>query len=137
MVLLKAAAIWLLILGLAMLNGGLREAVLLPALGKPAAPLLSGVILSLCIVGVALLLVPRLGRLQRARALRLGLFWLALTLAFEFGFGRGVQGRSWGELLEAYTFRDGNIWPLVLVVTLFAPLIAVRLRRLRQDRGAN
>jgi len=31
-------------------------------------------------------------------------------------------------LLEAYTFKDGNIWPIVLLVTLVAPLLAVRLR---------
>lgn len=130
---LKAAGIWLLILVLAMLNGGLREAALLPALGKPAALLLSGILLSLCIVVVALIFVPRLGRLRTGEALRLGLFWLALTLAFEFGFGRWIQGRPWRELLEAYTFRDGNIWPLVLVVTFFAPLLAVRLRGPRKD----
>jgi hypothetical protein len=33
---------------------------------------------------------------------------------------------GWAELFEAYTFEDGNIWPVVLLVTLFAPLIAVR-----------
>ena len=133
MLLLKAGAIWLLILVLAVLNGGLREALLLPALGKPAAPVLSGVLLSLCIVAVALIFVPRLGRLRTGEALRLGLFWLALTLAFEFGFGRWIQGRPWHELLEAYTFRDGNLWPLVLVVTFCAPLLAARLNERRRS----
>lgn len=129
MFLLKAAALWLLILVCAVLNGGLREAVLLPNLGKPLALVFSGILLSLCIVAVSLLFVHSLGKMSDAQALKLGLFWLLLTLAFEFGFGRLVQHRSWQQLLEAYTFKDGNIWPLVLVVTFFAPLIAVRFQR--------
>jgi len=137
MLLLKAAAIWLFILALAVLNGGFREAVLLPAFGKPAALVLSGLLLAACILIVALVLVPRLGKLRGARALSIGLLWLVLTLAFEFGFGRLVQGRPWRELLEAYTFKDGNLWPLVLAVAFFAPLIAVRVSAGRRSaRGA-
>ena len=123
-VLVKAAAAWLLILACAVLNGFLREAVLLPGLGTPAAMVLSGLLLSLCIVAVALLLGPWLGPLETGQRLGIGVFWLVLTLAFEFGFGRLVQQRSWSQLFEAYTFRDGNLWPLVLVVTLLAPLLA-------------
>lgn len=126
--LFKSAAIWLLILGCAVLNGALREVVLVPHLGKPGALVLSGILLSACIVLVSLGSIRWLGRLGTSRALLVGLFWLCLTLAFEFGFGRLVQHRTWSELLEAYTFKDGNIWPLVLVVTLFAPLLAARLR---------
>lgn len=128
MLVLRAAAIWLLILVCAVLNGGLREALLLPNLGKPLALVLSGILLSLCIVAVSLIFVRRLERMSDAQALKLGGFWLLLTLAFEFGFGRLVQHRSWQQLLDAYTFKDGNIWPLVLVVTLFAPLLAVRFQ---------
>jgi hypothetical protein len=125
MLLLKSIAIWLLILILAVLNGAFREAVLLPSLGKPLGMVLSGVLLSVCIVVVACLFVPRLDRAGRLKPLYVGLLWLCLTLAFEFGFGLGVQGRGWSELLEAYTFKDGNIWPIVLVVTFFAPSVAV------------
>ena len=126
MIVVKAIAVWLLILVLAVLNGALREAVLRPALGKPFALVLSGILLSALILVVAFLLVPRFGQVGRAQALYLGLLWLVLTLAFELGFGRWVQGRSWSELLRAYTFEDGNLWPLVLVVTFLAPYLAVR-----------
>lgn len=131
MLVLKAAAIWLLILVLAVLNGGFREAVLLPSVGEPLAFVLSGILLSLCIVVVSLVLVPRVGRLTTTQSLNLGLLWVVLTLMFEFSFGRVIQGRPWSELLQAYTFRDGNIWPLVLVVTFFAPLLAVRFGKRR------
>ena len=52
---------------------------------------------------------------------RVGGSWAAATLAFEFGFGRLVQRKSWPDLLAAYTFDDGNLWPLVLVALLLAP----------------
>jgi len=128
MLLLKSTAIWLFIMGCAVLNGGFREAVLLPKLGTPLALVLSGILLSVCIVVVTLAFVRWLGPLTSSQCLWLGLFWLCLTLVFEFGFGRLVQHRGWPELLEAYTFKDGNLWPLVLVVIFFAPLLAVRLR---------
>ena len=125
---LKAAGIWMVILIGAMLNGMAREALLLPHLDPSVAYMASGVALCLIIVLVSVALVPRLGPLSTAESLVVGAFWLALTLAFEFGFGRLVQHRTWPELLGAYTFKDGNIWPIVLLVTLVAPLLAVRLR---------
>lgn len=126
--LLKAAAVWLIILVCAVLNGAFREAVLLPNWGKPAAFAASGVLLCALIVGVAVVTIHWLGPGHARQALGIGLFWLCLTLAFEFGFGRFVQHREWLELLAAYTFRDGNLWPVVLAVTFLAPLIAWRLR---------
>ena len=67
-----------------------------------------------------------------------GVFWLFLTLVFEFGFGRLVQHKSWSEVLDAYTSEGGNIWPVVLLVTLLAPYIAavVRSRSIDAQRGA-
>jgi hypothetical protein len=126
---LKSVAVWLLILCLAMINGILREELLLPALGMPAALIASGTLLSIVILLVACLSVRYIGVASSSHALAVGALWLCLTLVFEFGFGRLVQHKSWTELLVAYTFEDGNIWPLVLLVTLLAPLIAFRLYR--------
>ena len=124
----KAAAVWLLILICAVLNGALREAMLVPRFGRRAGLITSGLLLSACVVGISVLLVPWFGGLTASRCLYLGLLWLCLTLAFEFGFGRLVQHKSWPELIEAYTFKGGNLWPFVLAVTFLAPLLAARLR---------
>lgn len=124
---LKALVIWSGILVLAVTNGVLREAVLLPTLGIPAVLVVSGLVLSALIVGMAYLSLPWL-RIRRSLQLWLvGFGWLLLTLVFEFSFGF-AQGKSWPVMLEAYTFRDGNIWPLVLAVTACAPFIAAKLR---------
>lgn len=43
----------------------------------------------------------------------IGGLWLAAALAFESGLGL-AQGKPVRELLEAYTFRGGNTWSLVV-----------------------
>lgn len=125
---LKSLSIWFFILLCAIVNGGFREVLLLPSIGTAPAYLLSGALLASLILGVATGCIRWLGVESPSQALRTGAFWLLLTLAFEFGFGRFVQGRPWPVLLQAYTFRDGNLWPLVLLVTLLAPRIALWLR---------
>lgn len=124
----KATVLWLATLLLAVLNGALREGVLIPALGSFAAFIASGIILSVCIVSVACLATPWYGRLSAPRWLLVGLYWLVLTLVFEFGFGRLVQHKTWDELLAAYSFHGANLWPVVLLVTLFAPWLGARWR---------
>lgn len=124
---LKALMVWAAILVLAILNGALREAVLIPRLGTPTGLILSGLLLSALIVGVSYVALPWLGARQSAQLLSVGLGWLVLTIIFEFSFGLW-QGKAWPVLLEAYTFKDGNVWPMVLLSTALAPYIAARLR---------
>ncbi len=132
---LKALALWFAILALAVINGVLREKILVPTLGKPTGLLLSGFFLMACIWCVAWAGLPWFGPLTARQALSIGAAWLVLTLAFEFGFGRLAQHKTWPELLEAYTFRGGNLWPLVLLVTVLAPWSAAKTRGvLLEDR---
>ena len=125
--LLRSLLAWLIILGLAIANGAFREAVLIPGLGKPGGLVLSGVLLAALVALVAYGLVRITRNVTVVQGLRIGALWLGLTLVFEFAFGRFVQHQSWNELLEAYTFKDGNIWPAVLLVTLLAPPVAALL----------
>lgn len=124
----KALAVWAGILILAVLNGVLRENVLTPHLGPAAGFVLSGLFLSALIVVVAWLSLPWLGARRPAELIGIGLGWVGLTLVFEFSFGLW-QGKSWQVMFEAYTFQDGNIWPIVLIVTACAPCLAARFRR--------
>ncbi len=123
----KVFAIWLAILCLAVANGFLREAVLVPGLGRAPGLVLSGVLLSAGILVVTVLALPWLGIRRRSSLIGVGVAWLVLTLVFEFAFGR-AQGQPWPVLLEAYTFKDGNLWPVVLLVTVAAPCLAAWLR---------
>ncbi len=127
-ILLKALALWCAILLLAILNGGFREAALIPHMGLRYGTLLSGVMLSALIAIVAYVATPWLGCRLPTQQWAVGLLWLGLTLGFESGLGRYVRGNSWHELWAAYTFKDGNLWPVILAVTLTSPRLAAGLR---------
>ena len=124
---LKSFAVWFGILLLAIANGGLREAIWVPEFGQTTGLLLSGISLSICIFFVALCTLPWIGKLPRVNYLVVGVVWLFLTVLFEFSFGL-AQGKSWLQLFEAYRFKDGNIWPIVLLVTVTAPYTSAKIR---------
>lgn len=130
MVWLKALLVWCAVLIFAVVNGALREKFLIPIIGSSGALMASGAILSGCIFSVAVLAAPWYGPLSTSRWLLVGFSWLVLTLAFEFSFGRFVQHKPWPELLQAYTFTGGNIWPLVLLATFISPWLAAKCRGL-------
>jgi hypothetical protein len=123
----KALLVWVGILVLAVANGAIREAVIIPALGLKYALILSGVLLMLLIVGVTYLVLPWMAARKITQLILIGLGWLCLTLTFEFSFGL-LQGKSLPELLSAYTFKGGNTLPLVLLVTASAPYLTAKLR---------
>lgn len=125
---LKAVLLWLAIVPLAIVNGALRERFLLPRFGARAARPLSGVSLSLLVFLFTLATIPWLEASSPRAYLAVGGLWLALTIAFEFLFGRLVSKKSWRELLRPYFFRDGDLWVLVLVVVFLSPMLAAKLR---------
>jgi hypothetical protein len=60
-------------------------------------------------------------------AAEVGAAWVALTVAFEFGFGRGVAHESWSKLLRDYDIRRGRVWGLVPLWIGLAPLVLRRI----------
>jgi hypothetical protein len=122
---------WLMLLMLAIANGAVREAVLTPNLGPAAAHVVSTLSLSLLIVCLAWLLMPFVEWQTGRDAALIGMFWTCLVLAFEFLAGHFLFGRSWAYLLADYNVLQGRIWLLVPLVTLFAPVWAWRVGRLR------
>ena len=73
---------------------------------------------------------------SRRAALEVGAAWLALTVAFEFGFGRLVAHESWEDLLADYDLRAGRLWPLVLLWIAVGPAAMRCLRRPSGRPGA-
>ncbi|HZW26264.1 MAG TPA: hypothetical protein VFF26_12335 [Gallionella sp.] len=63
------------------------------------------------------------------QALGVGLFWMVLTVAFEFLFFHYAGGHSWDALLANYDLSEGRLWPLILLWVAFAPYLFYRLRR--------
>jgi hypothetical protein len=129
----RTLAVWMAILVLAVVNGIVRESVLVSALGSAPGLFLSGLLLSCFILIAAFLALPWLGARSTRQLLLVGIGWVLLTLVFEFSFG-WLQGMNLDELLSAYTFEGGNIWPVVLLVTAVAPWLAARLRGMKRSR---
>lgn len=127
-VLLRALAVWLAIMLLAITNGAAREALLAPRLGERTAHVASTAILCLAILAAAWLSIGWMAVATMAAAWIIGALWLALTLAFELLAGQYLFGASWEKLLADYNLAQGRVWPLVPLCTLVAPPLAYVLR---------
>lgn len=127
--LLKFLAVWLLMLLVSIGNGALREFTYGPRLGELAAHQLSTLTEILLLTGVFGVFFRRHRLATAAQAIRLGLGWVVLTVAFEFLFFHFVGGHSWESLLANYRISEGRVWPLVLIWIGLAPSLFYRLRR--------
>ena len=126
----RALFVWVALLAVASANGAVRELVLIPRLGFQTGQALSVGILSLAIVVVSWSTITWIRPCSLAAAWRIGLLWLALTLAFELLAGHYLFGAPWSQLLADYDVLHGRIWILVLITTVTAPVIAARARGL-------
>ena len=123
----RAAAIWVAILVLAVANGAVRESVLIPWLGRTMGLVSSGAVLCAVVLLVSGICMPWVRPRSARDSWFVGVLWVGLTVAFEFGFGAVVQHRTWHDMVQPYLFRDGNIWPVVLAVILVAPRLGYGL----------
>jgi hypothetical protein len=131
---LKAGSLWLLLAALAVVNGIFREKLLVPVLGPGLALPLSGITLSLLIFAVAYVAVPWFGVNPVTSFLLIGVQWVLMTLLFEFLFGHYVSGKSWQDLLQVFNILKGDLFLVVLVISLFAPCLVARVRGLCKCR---
>jgi len=129
-ILLKAFAIWVSFIPIAILNGLIREKALVPMIGQRFALPLSGISCALLFFLLTYLALPWLGNLKAVQYRVIGIGWFAMTVLFEFLFGILVAHKTWGELLQAYNILTGNLWLLVLAVVAVSPCIAARSRGL-------
>jgi hypothetical protein len=126
----RAFGVWLLIVLVAVMNGGLREAWITPRTGAAAGHAISSVLLCAAIMMLSWLTIEWMRPMTRRDVWSVGAFWVALTLAFEFLVGHYVFGTPWHQLRADYNIFQGRIWVLVLITTAIAPWLAARSRRL-------
>lgn len=124
----RAVAVWLGLALLASLNGAFRESVLVPRMSETAARAISTVMLSVVILMAALAAIGWISPAPHRDAWRIGVLWVALTLAFEFLAGHYLFRIPWRELTRDYNILQGRIWVLVLIVTAVAPAVAAAFR---------
>lgn len=122
---IKILLIWVSIVPIAILNGGLREYVLELFLPDATALALSGIILSGMIFVIVWLLLPRIKNLYEKDCIITSLLWTTLTIFFEISFGLS-SGATWNELLQAYNPQTGNLWIVVVLTIFLTPLLIAK-----------
>ena len=123
----RALAVWLLLITAEVVHGIVRTLVLTPVVGDFRARQLGVFTGSLLILLISALTIRWIRARRRATLLMIGSAWVVLTVVFEISLGR-MLGYSWERLGSDYNMREGGLLPIGLVIMATAPLIAARLR---------
>ena len=126
---IKATLVWCLFVVFAIINGILRESILVNLIGMRWALPVSGISLSLVVLVICYFTIEWMGGRTRAVCLQIGVLWVLLTLAFEFLFGHYVANKSWLEILQVFNLVGGNLFSLVLLVCLVGPWLMLKMRQ--------
>lgn len=124
-ILLRALAVWLVIMAAESAQGALRQWLAGPQ-GAFVARQVAVFTGALVIFAIAWIFRRWMRLRSNAGALGVGALWVALTVAFEVGLGR-VLGYGWDRMLEDYDLRHGGLMPLGLVAMALTPWLVRRL----------
>jgi hypothetical protein len=119
---------WIPMLIIAVANGALRQASYGRAMPELRAHQLSTLIGMILIGAFIWLVVRRWPPSSGAQGFRIGLVWVALTVAFEFFMTVVLMGRPVAAALADYDLLAGRLWVLFLAWLAVAPWLFVRLR---------
>jgi hypothetical protein len=131
----RALVIWLALVGVESVHGVIRRLLMEPYIGERLARQVSVCTGALLITIVFSIAFKRLSPQRARRWWELGLFWLALTLAFEIGLGRAT-GMSWDRIASDFDPRRGGLLGFGMLVILIAPWILAARRGLVLDSDA-
>ena len=125
---LKTSMIWMIIALLAILNGIFRESILVTNLGQNTALSMSGIMLCMIVFIVTYISFPLFGKHHALTYFFIGLQWVIMTLLFEFLFGHYVMGKPWSSIFQVFNIMRGNLFIIVLIVSLFSPLLVAKIK---------
>ncbi len=131
----RALAVWFVLITAESIHGTLRFFFLSPRVGEHRSGQIGVIVASALILLVAFLFIRWIGAVTTGSLLAVGLFWLALTLAFEFGAGHFLFHRSWESLTADYRISEGGLMPFGMVILILSPLIAARLRGIHNPKS--
>lgn len=118
---------WLLLVPIAIGNAALRQIFILPMTTELTAHQIS------CVTGVTFFgiynyFLAKFWKNFPANPIPMAVFWICLTILFEFGLGRAL-GRSWEILFHDYNIFAGRLWVIVLIWTGLAPIVMRKIVR--------
>ena len=123
----KAFGIWVALAISAIIVAIFRNGVLLPLLGEQSAHQIGTLIFLIVQFLIIYLFIKRINLKENRSALFIGIFWLILTIIFEFLFGHYVMGHPWERLFADYNILKGRLWSFVLLNDLLAPIISNKI----------
>lgn len=123
----RALAVWLMIVVAESIHGTLRQLYVAPVLGDFPARQLGVPVACAIIFAIAWLTIRWIGARSFAQQLRVGLVWVALMAAFEFGLGSAL-GYTRARMFADYNLAAGGFMGLGFLFMLFAPALAARSR---------
>lgn len=117
---------WFPMLVLAIINGAVREKLYGPRMSERSAHQLS------CLSGIILFTLYTAGLNtvvpleSDGQAVRVGVLWLAMTMAFEFFMVCCLQKKPFSAALDDYDITAGRMWPFVLLAVAVLPWLVHR-----------
>ena len=123
----QSLVVWVILAFVTIFFAIFREAVFIPAIGingTLARALLLPVGLAYTFAIAYIFLRKTKTPYAISDAIRIGILWLVLTIAFEFIFGSLVMGNSLPALIADYNILAGRTWPIFLLGVLLSPIIA-------------
>jgi len=124
---LKALGIWLVLAISAIIVALFRNGVLLPSLGEQSAHQIGTLIFLILQFLIIYFFIKKIKLKEIRTILSIGIFWLTLTIIFEFLFGHYIIGHPWEKLFADYNILNGRLWVLVLINNVIAPIICSKL----------
>ena len=129
MVMLRAFAVWLILVFVESIHGVLRRLVLEPLIGDFPASQVSVFTGAVLILIVTYLFIAWIKATTGRQLAVVGAMWVLLTVVFEIGLGRFVFNYSWERILSDFNLMRGGFLGLGLAVMGLAPRIASHLQR--------
>jgi hypothetical protein len=126
---LEAFGIWLVLAISAIIVAIFRNGVLLPSFGEQTAHQIGTLIFLIVQFLIIYIFIKKINLKETRTVVSIGIFWLTLTILFEFLFGHYVIGHPWEKLFADYNIFRGRLWLLVLLNDLIAPIISSKLIR--------
>ena len=127
MLYLKSLGIWVILAVSAIVVATFRIGVLLPPFGEQTAHQLGTVIFLVVQFIIIFFFIKKLKIKDIKTLLRIGLFWIVLTILFEFCFAHYVIGHPWEKLFADYNLFIGRLWLIVLINNIAAPIISGKI----------
>jgi hypothetical protein len=131
-ILTRPLLVWFLFMPIAILNGIIREGTYKHYVGDLVAHQISTVFALLAFITLSYFMFrEKFINYDTKTLLLVGIFWVILTVGFEFGFGHYVDKAPWEKLFADYNILKGRVWGLFLLIILLTPILIRYITRVK------